>query len=125
MIFVRQLRDGVPDYVGVWRIERTKIMKNEMIINIGSFEDRLAILEDNQLVELLIHEQNKKEIIGNIYKGIVKDNVPGMGATFIDIGLDRTALLHFRDAIPDFLDLEELEDENSNFRVRLSQMQAN
>jgi len=87
-------------------------MKSEMIINIGSFENRLAILEDNQLVELLIHKQNKKEIIGNIYKGIVKDNVPGMGATFIDIGLDRTALLHFRDAIPDFLDLEELEDEN-------------
>jgi ribonuclease G len=34
-----------------------------------------------------------------------------MGAAFIDIGLDRTALLHFRDAVPDFMDREELEDE--------------
>lgn len=87
-------------------------MKNEMIVSVGPVENRLAVLEDNQLVELLVHIRDKKEIIGNIYKGIVKDNVPGMGATFIDIGLERTALLHFRDAIPDILDLEELEDEN-------------
>ncbi len=87
-------------------------MKNEMIVSVGPVENRLAVLEDNQLVELLVHIRDRKEILGNIYKGIVKDNVPGMGATFIDIGLERTALLHFRDAIPDILDLEELEDEN-------------
>ena len=82
-----------------------------MIVSVGSVENRLAVLEDNQLVELLVHVRDKKEIIGNIYKGIVKDNVPGMGATFIDIGLERTALLHFRDAVPNILDLEELGDE--------------
>ncbi|HHI87558.1 MAG TPA: Rne/Rng family ribonuclease [Candidatus Cloacimonetes bacterium] len=87
-------------------------MKNELVVNIGPFENRLALLENNKLVELFIHREDQKEIVGNIYKGIVKDNVPGMGASFIDIGLERTALLHFRDAVPDFMDLEELDDEN-------------
>ncbi|MBC8526891.1 MAG: Rne/Rng family ribonuclease [Candidatus Cloacimonetes bacterium] len=87
-------------------------MKTNMIVNCGPFEDRLALLEDSQLVELLVYSEDKKEIVGNIYKGIVKDNVPGMGATFVDIGLERTALLHFRDVVPEFLDIEELEDES-------------
>lgn len=82
-----------------------------MVINVGPIENRLALLEDNKLVELFIQNVHRKEIIGNIYKGVVKDNVPGMGAAFIDIGLERTALLHFRDAVPDFMDREELEDE--------------
>lgn len=86
-------------------------MKRELVINTGPIENRLALLEDNKLVELFIHNVHRKEVIGNIYKGVVKDNVPGMGAAFIDIGLERTALLHFRDAVPDFMDREELEDE--------------
>ena len=87
-------------------------MKSKMVINVENLGSRIALLEDNQLVELTIHEEEQREIVGNIYKGIVKDNVPGMGAAFINIGLERTALLHFRDAEPDFLDNEELEDEN-------------
>ena len=85
-------------------------MKSKMVINVGNFVSRIALLEDNQLVELTVHKVEEREIVGNIYKGIVKDNVPGMGAAFIDIGLERTGLLHFRDAEPDFLDNEELED---------------
>jgi len=85
-------------------------MKSELVVNIGPFANRMGLLENNELVELFIHRDDQSEIVGNIYKGIVKDNVPGMGASFIDIGLERTALLHFRDAIPDFMDLEEVDD---------------
>jgi len=85
-------------------------MKSELVVNISPFANRMAFLENNKLVELFIHREDQNEIVGNIYKGIVKDNVPGMGASFIDIGLERTALLHFRDAVPDFMDLEEIDD---------------
>jgi len=77
-------------------------MKSELVVNISTFANRLALLENNKLVELFIHREDQNEIVGNIYKGVVKDNVPGMGASFINIGLERTALLHFRDAVPDF-----------------------
>jgi ribonuclease G len=79
-------------------------MLNEIIINIHPFEKRVAILEDGKLVELFVEKKNKQNVVGNIYKGIVKDVLPGMGAAFIDVGLERTAFLHYSDIVVDFLD---------------------
>lgn len=80
-------------------------MKTELVVNIGPFENRIALLEDDVLVELYHHREGEEECVGNIYKGTVKDNVPGMAGCFLNIGLERTALLHYRDAIPDFMNL--------------------
>ncbi|MCB5230742.1 MAG: Rne/Rng family ribonuclease [Candidatus Cloacimonas sp.] len=77
---------------------------NEIVLNIHPLEKRLAILEDNKLVELVVETKDKGNIIGNIYKGVVKDILPGMGAAFIDIGLERTAFLHYSDIVTDFFD---------------------
>ncbi|MBW6516163.1 MAG: Rne/Rng family ribonuclease [Candidatus Cloacimonetes bacterium] len=82
---------------------------NEIILNIHPLEKRLAILEDSRLMELFVETQDKENIVGNIYKGTVKDILPGMGAAFIDIGLDRTAFLHYSDIVTDFFDLTETE----------------
>jgi len=69
----------------------------EIILNIQPLEKRMALLEDNQLVELYVEKVKHTNFVGNIYKGIVKDVVPGLGAAFIDIGLERTAFLHHSD----------------------------
>jgi len=69
----------------------------------------MALLEDNKLVELYVEKVKHTNFVGNIYKGIVKDVVPGLGAAFIDIGLDRTAFLHHSD-FDDVLD-EDMEEE--------------
>ncbi len=81
----------------------------EIIVNVHPLEKRVAVLEENKLVELFIEKQNKANLVGNIYKGIVKDVLPGMGAAFIDIGLERTAFLHYTDIVLDFLDIFEKE----------------
>lgn len=75
----------------------------EIIVNVSPFEKRVAILEDNKLVELFAEKKEKKMLVGNIYKGIVKNVLPGMGAAFVDIGLARTAFLHFKDIDPNSL----------------------
>jgi ribonuclease G len=81
----------------------------EIIVNVHPLEKRVAVLEDNKLVELFVEKQDRQNIVGNIYKGIVKDVLPGMGAAFIDIGLERTAFLHYSDIVLDFLDIFEKE----------------
>lgn len=86
------------------------MMFKEIIINVQPFEKRIAVMEDNKLMELFIEREDKVSIVGNIYKGIVQDNLPGMGAAFINIGLERTAFLHYRDISSDFMDKEELAD---------------
>ncbi|MEN6445880.1 MAG: Rne/Rng family ribonuclease [Candidatus Cloacimonas sp.] len=81
----------------------------EIIVNVHPLEKRVAVLEDNRLVELFVEHREQQNIVGNIYKGIVKDVLPGMGAAFIDIGLERTAFLHYSDIVMDFLDVYENE----------------
>ena len=78
-------------------------MFSEIIINVHPFEKRVAILEDHKLVELFVEKKQQENIVGNIYKGIIKDILPGMGAAFVDIGLERTAFLHFSDIAAQYL----------------------
>lgn len=79
----------------------------EIIVDVHPLEKRVAVLEDNRLVELFVERKDRQNIVGNIYKGFVKDVLPGMGAAFIEIGLERTAFLHYSDIVQDFLDLFE------------------
>lgn len=65
----------------------------EILISIDEFETRVAILEDRQLVEFYIEEINRPRVAGNIYLGRIKDILPGMEASFVDIGLERNAFL--------------------------------
>ncbi|PKN78284.1 MAG: ribonuclease E/G [Candidatus Cloacimonetes bacterium HGW-Cloacimonetes-1] len=84
-------------------------ISTEIIINVHPLEKRVAVLEENRLVELFVEKKDKQNPVGNIYKGIVKDVLPGMGAAFVEIGLDRTAFLHYSDIVLDFLDIFENE----------------
>lgn len=72
----------------------------EIIIDVGSRQTRVALLENRELTEIYIERQNNERIIGNIYKGRVENVLPGMQAAFIDIGLDKNAFLYVKDALP-------------------------
>jgi ribonuclease G len=72
-------------------------MQKDIIINVSEHETRLAVLEDLKLVELLVERPQAERMVGDIYKGVVKSVLPGMQAAFIDLGLDKTAFLHFSD----------------------------
>ncbi len=89
---------------------RKNRINTEIIVNVHPLEKRVAVLEDNRLSELFVERKDKQNPVGNIYKGVVKDVLPGMGAAFIEIGLERTAFLHYSDIVLDFLDIYE-EDE--------------
>ena len=86
-------------------------MNTEIVINVNPLEKRIAILENNKLVELFVEKEEGKNIVGNIYKGKVQNVLPGMGACFVDIAEDRTAFLHYSDISTEFL--EELDSDKS------------
>ncbi len=72
----------------------------EIIVNVHAIEKRIAILEDHKLVEVFAEKKEQQLVVGNIYKGIVQNVLPGMGAAFVDIGLSRSAFLHYKDIEP-------------------------
>src|SRR6266571_3815341 len=76
-------------------------MQKELIISSTSQETKLAILEDDELVEFYIERHRSQGIVGNIYKGKVTKVLPGMQSAFVDIGLDRDAFLYVSDFFED------------------------
>ena len=74
-------------------------MNKEMIISSGAHDTRVAILEDDQVVEIFIERENQRGVVGNIYKGRVSKVLPGMQSSFIDIGLERDAFLYVTEVI--------------------------
>jgi ribonuclease G len=72
----------------------------EIIIDVGSRQTRVALLENKELTEIYIERQSNERITGNIYKGKVENVLPGMQAAFVDIGLDKNAFLYVKDALP-------------------------
>jgi ribonuclease G len=76
-------------------------MRNEILINTTAREDRVALVNNGVLQELLVERASRRGIIGNIYIGRISRVLPGMQAAFVDIGLTRTAFLHISDISQD------------------------
>ena len=74
-------------------------MTKEMIISSTSHETRVAILEEDQVVEVFIEREQSRGVVGNVYKGRVSKVLPGMQSAFVDLGLERDAFLYVTDVI--------------------------
>lgn len=83
-------------------------MKREILINATPRETRVAILEDDRLVELLVDRpDNNRRIIGDVYLGKVEAVLPGIQAAFVNIGTEKSAFLHASDVLADEGDEDE------------------
>jgi len=47
-----------------------------------------------KVAELYVERRGSRSIVGNIYKGVIDNVLPGMEAAFVDIGLERNGFLH-------------------------------
>ena len=74
-------------------------MKREILISGSQRETRVAILEDDRLVELLVDRPDSRRSVGDIYVGKVEAVLPGIQAAFVDIGAEKSAFLHASDLI--------------------------
>lgn len=74
-------------------------MKREILISGSHRETRVAILEDDRLVELLVDRPDARRMVGDIYLGRIEAVLPGIQAAFVDIGADKSAFLHASDLI--------------------------
>lgn len=75
-------------------------MAEEILINVTKQETRVAVVENGILQELYVEREDRRGIVGNIYRGKVSRVLPGMQAAFVEIGLKRAAFLHSSDIVP-------------------------
>jgi ribonuclease G len=88
-------------------------LKREILINGSQRETRVAILEDDKLVELLVDRPDHRRTVGDIYLGRVEAVLPGIQAAFVDIGQEKSAFLHASDLLEPDEDEEPEEEEAS------------
>ena len=84
-------------------------MNKEMIISSGDHDTRVAILEEDQVVEVFIERERQRGVVGNIYKGRVSKVLPGMQSSFVDIGLERDAFLYVTEVVNTVEEFDRLE----------------
>ncbi len=81
-------------------------MAEEILVNVTPQEIRVASIENGVLQEFVVERSRARGLVGNIYLASVSRVLPGMGAAFLNIGLQRTAFLHVSDISPPYKDAD-------------------
>ncbi len=70
-----------------------------MLVSVNGETTHVSITEGRVLIEHYVgHRGDPEEIDGNIYLGYVHKVLPGIDTAFVDIGTDKNAVIHHRDA---------------------------
>jgi ribonuclease E len=79
-----------------------------MCVHVEPERTQIAVLEGRALVDHYVArpQDEAQQIIGNIYRGRVKNVLPGMEAAFVDIGTPKNAVLYWGDVAFDRDDIE-------------------
>ena len=72
-------------------------MTSELVIDVREKEISIALLEDKDLVEYQTEPRDASFSVGNIYLAKVKKIMPGLNASFVNVGYERDAFLHYLD----------------------------
>ncbi|MFB3827352.1 MAG: Rne/Rng family ribonuclease [Bryobacteraceae bacterium] len=76
-------------------------MSKELVISSNRHETKVAVIEDDQVVEVYFQRENEYSLAGSIHKGRVTRVLPGMQSAFVDLGLERDAFLYVSDFFED------------------------
>ncbi|WP_086929941.1 ribonuclease G [Agarilytica rhodophyticola] len=100
-------------------------MSEEILVNFGPTETRVALVENGVLQEVYVERAHSKGYVGNIYKGKVVRVLPGMQAAFVDIGQERAGFIHVADIAPLNKDgVEQRSSEDADIRDLLREGQS-
>src|ERR671929_856753 len=86
-------------------------MSKELVIGSNRHETKVAILEEDQLVELYFQRANEYSLAGSIHKGRVTRVLPGMQSAFVDVGLERDTFLYVSDFFEEHEDIDAVTDD--------------
>ena len=72
----------------------------EILIEEKNKEEKIALVENGNLVEYYEEDEESNRKEGNIYVGTIKDIIAGMQSAFVDIGTEKNSFIHIKDILP-------------------------
>jgi ribonuclease G len=88
-------------------------VKKEILVSVEVLEQTVAVLEDGKVAEVYLGRPSHRSIAGNIYKGVVDNVLPGMEASFVDVGLEKNGFLYVDEIV-----VPELEGKRHGKRIQ-------
>jgi len=89
-------------------------VNKDLIINVSPKKIAIALLEEDQLMEINEEKLDNNYSVGDLYLGKVKKITPGLNAAFVDVGYERDAFLHYHDLGPKVRSLNKFVKINSD-----------
>ena len=72
----------------------------ELLLEQKNKEDKIALVENGNLIEYYEENESSDRKEGNIYVGTIKDIIVGMQSAFVDIGTEKNSFIHIKDILP-------------------------
>lgn len=79
--------------------DRNDCIEKHIVIDVNPYRSRVVLLENGRAAEIYSEQQNKRSLVGNIFRGRVRSVMPGMCAAFVDIGEEKNAFFSMSDLI--------------------------
>ena len=76
------------------RAQRRPQIDRVMLVHADERGTQIAVLEKDEIVEHYTARHEDRSIVGNVYMGRVQNVLPGMEASFVDIGESRNGVLY-------------------------------
>lgn len=76
----------------------------QLLIHMDEEHTQAAVVLNGKLTDFFVEQTKERSLVGNIYKGMVKNVLPGMQAAFIDIGLTKNAFIYIDDLLDPNMD---------------------
>ena len=92
-------------------------MKKSIVINVERGQERIALLEDEKLVEFFVNINVDKSLVGDIYLGYVQNILPGIQSAFVNIGRPKNAFLNINDIENIDIDADEVDSFNTEAQI--------
>ena len=93
-------------------------MKKELIIRSNSNAVDFAMLSEGRLVELDKEVGKNKFSVGDIFVAKVRKTIPGLNASFVNVGHEKDGFLHYHDLGPKLLSLSKFVDQIDTKKVK-------
>lgn len=77
--------------------ELTKPPEKRLIFDVNPFMTTVVLTENDRAVEIFTEKSCERNLAGSIYKGVIQSILPGISAAFVNIGIGKNAILHFKD----------------------------
>jgi len=82
----------------------------EILMNVTSKELRVAKIKNKRLSDLIVERKKSRQIVGNIYRGKVRNLLKNIQSAFIDIGEEDNGFIHITDIVENTQKFQEMFD---------------